>query len=647
MRSVLAASLIVLAAAPACGRKAENQAAAPAPSQAVEPAVIAANQSVAPETEIAPRHDPFTYANYEEVRVNDLNLDLDVIFDENVLDGTATLSFDRLNDDAASLVLDTNDLEIRSVEALSGEAWAPAAFTLGPDDEILGSKLSISIPDDASKVRIRYRTSPGAEGLQWLTAEQTAGKRHPFMYSQNQAINARSMAPVQDTPAVRMTYSATIRTPKDVLAVMSAAQDQGPRDGDYQFSMPQPVPAYLLAIAVGDIEFRPISDTIGVYAEPEIVDAAAREFADTPRMEAATSSLYGPYRWGRYDLLVLPPSFPFGGMENPRLSFMTPTLIAGDKSLVGTVAHELAHSWSGNLVTNATWSDAWLNEGVTSYVENRVMEEIFGKDRAVMEQSLALNDLRKEIAALDRPELSRLQLPGDLDHPDDAFSDVAYVKGQFFLHFLEERFGRKAFDAFLKSWFDSHAFKAATTSDFRAYLLENLLSKQPDATSVAEIDDWLYGEGVPQSVITPVSSAFDKVEEQQAQWMSGAAPATTISAKGWTTQEWLHFINELPDNLAQDRMADLDAAFDLTHSGNAEIAFAWYMKAVKSHYAPAMPAIADFLGRVGRGKFIYPLYEELSKQGERAFAERTFEKSRPVYHPIAARRVEDLLQAQN
>jgi hypothetical protein len=326
---------------------------------------------------------------------------------------------------------------------------------------------------------------------------------------------------------------------------------------------------------------------------------------------------------------------------------VTPTLLAGDKSLVATIAHELAHSWSGNLVTNSTWADAWLNEGVTSYVENRVMEAIFGADRAVMEQSLSLDDLKTEIAGLDRPELSRLQLPADLDHPDDAFSDVAYVKGQFFLHFLEQRYGRETFDSFLRSWFDSHAFKAASTADFREYLLTNLVAKKPDAATVEEIDEWLYGEGLPSTLVTPVSAAFDKVEEKQAEWMSGTAPATTIDAAAWTTQEWLHFINALPDDLSDERMTDLDKAFDFSASQNAEIAFAWYMKAVKTHYAPATPAIEAFLGRVGRGKFLYPLYEELTKNDERAFAERTFEKSRALYHPIAQRRVAEILQAQN
>ncbi len=646
-RSIAAASIALFAvAAGACGRK-DNPAETPAPPEPVAVDVSPAAADSAPAVAIAPARDPFTYSNYDEVAVSDLALDVDVLFERKILDGMATLTIKREKAGASRLVLDTNDLEIKSVEAGDGKTWARTPHTLSPDDPNLGSKLEIDLPADATKVRIAYSTSPGAEGLQWLTPEQTAGKKYPFMYSQNQAINARSMAPVQDTPEVRMTYSAHVRTPPELLAVMSAEQDDGPRDGDYQLSMPQPVPAYLMAIAVGDIAFAPISETIGVYAEPQTVAAAAREFADTPQMEEATEALYGPYRWGRYDLLVLPPSFPFGGMENPRLSFLTPTLLAGDKSLVGVVAHELAHSWSGNLVTNATWSDAWLNEGVTSYVENRVMEAVFGTDRAVMEQALALHDLKTEIAALERPDLSQLQLPSDLDHPDDAFSDVAYIKGQFFLQFLEQRYGRAVFDPFLKSWFDSFAFKAATTSDFRAFLMTHLVANHPDAATVAEIDDWLYGQGVPKTLVEPVSAAFDKVEAEQAAWVSGTAPASTIKTDGWSTQEWLHFINALPDDISADRLKDLDLAFDLTDNPNAEIAFAWYMIAVKANYAPAMTAIDGFLGRVGRGKFLYPLYEELIKTNQRAFAERVFEKSRALYHPITQHRIEEILQAAN
>jgi aminopeptidase N len=639
MRPLLAA-FAVLAFAAACGKsETSKQASAPPPDVAV---TVPVNATTATTTA-----DPFSYANSDEVRVTDLALDVDVRFETKTIDGAAILTFERVKPEAGALVLDTNDLDIRSVEAGDGASWAPTTFALGADDRNLGSKLEITLPAGATKVKIAYSTSPGAEGLQWLDAGQTAGKRQPFMYSQNQAINARSMAPVQDTPAIRMTYSATVRTPKELLAVMSAEQDKGPRDGDYRFSMPQPVPAYLLAIAVGDIDFRPVSETIGVYGEPEIVEAAAREFSDTPKMEAATSALYGPYRWGRYDLLVLPPSFPFGGMENPRLSFLTPTLIAGDKSLVGTVAHELAHSWSGNLVTNATWRDAWLNEGVTSYVENRVMEEIFGVDRAVMELSLSLGDLKAEIAALERPELSQLQLPGDLKHPDDAFSDVAYVKGQFFLRFLEQRFGRAAFDPFLRSWFDAYAFKPATTDNFRDFLMKNLVASKPDAATEEEIDEWLYGQGVPETLVPPVSTAFETVATTLTTWLEGSGPASAISTAGWTTQEWLHFINAIPDDVGASRLKELDFEFDLSTSANAEIAFAWYQKAIKANYAPALPAIESFLMRVGRGKFIYPLYQSLAEHGERARAERVFEKSRALYHPIAQRRIEETLQAAN
>ncbi len=634
-------ALLAVVASTSCGRK-EAQTAPP-----VSPAADAPSAAMPAPASENRRRDPFTYANYDAVRVTDLALDVTVRFAEKVLDGVATLSVERIDPAAAALVLDANDLDIASVEAGDGAAWAPAAFTLGPDDPVLGSRLEIALPEGASKVRIAYRTNPAAEALQWLAPAQTAGKVHPFMYSQNQAINARSMAPVQDTPAVRMTYSAIVRTPTALRAVMSAENDTGPTDGEYRFSMPQPVPAYLLAIAVGDLKFRAISETIGAYAEGSVVEAAAAEFSDTPAMERAAAALYGAYRWGRYDLLILPPSFPFGGMENPRLSFLTPTLLAGDKSLTGVVAHELAHSWSGNLVTNATWSDAWLNEGVTSYVENRIMEEIYGPERAVMEQALSLGDLNVEIAALKKPELSRLRLPMVLDHPDDAFSDVAYAKGQFFMHFLEQRYGRPAFDAFLKSWFETFAFKAATTDDFRLFLKDNLVANNVSAASEAEIDEWLTGTGLPATLVAPAAAAFEKVAAQRDAWIGGTAPATSIAAAKWTTQEWLHFITALPADLSPERLGELDLAFDLTSSQNAEIRFAWLMKGIAARYAPALPASEDFLTRIGRGKFLYPLYEALKKNGELARAERIFETAGPGYHPIAQRRVAEILQAQN
>lgn len=586
--------------------------------------------------------DRFTYANYNDVRVTNADLTFDVNFEDKVIAGVAVLDLQYLNPDAQTLVLDTNDLEIEIVEGRENGTWITLDYALGPDDSVLGSRLDITLTDKPAQVRINYRTSPEAEGLQWLSPAQTAGKEHPFLFSQHQPIFARTMAPLQDTPAVRMTYTARVQTPSALTALMSAEQDEGPRDGDYAFAMPQPIPSYLLAIVVGDLSFKSINDHIGVYAEDYILDAAVAEFEDTPAMEDATTALYGPYRWGRYDLLVLPPSFPFGGMENPRLSFLTPTLIAGDKSLTNVVAHELAHSWSGNLVTNATWSDAWLNEGFTSYVENRVMEALYGEGRAVMERALDLERLRETVEGMDRPALTQLKLPDDLTHPDDAFSQVAYVKGMFFLKFLEGRFGRDAFDPFLAQYFDHFAFQSIITEDFLAYFEDRLWSTNPDAVTKAEIEEWVFGQGLPETIENPISDAFEKVSEQQAQWLAGEVAAGDIETGQWTTHEWLHFINSLPDDLTIEQFAALDEAYSLSDTANAETAFAWYMKAIAGNYEPALAPLDAFLMRVGRGKFIYDLYEALIDADRGEWAAAVYERARPGYHPIAQRRIDDI-----
>ena len=586
--------------------------------------------------------DQFTYANYQEVVVKHAALDLDVNFDRKVLDGAVTLQFERLTAGAQTLTLDTKDLLIKAVSLKTKDGWITAEYTLADADPVLGSAMSIAIGADAEQIRIIYETSPTAEGLQWLTPAQTAGKKKPYLFSQAQAINARTMLPVQDTPAVRMTYEASLRVPDGLLPLMSASQDGQDADGNWTFSMPQPIPSYLIAIAVGDIKFKAINDTIGVYAEQYILDASAEEFAETPLMEVANTELYGPYRWGRYDLIVLPPSFPFGGMENPRLSFMTPTLIAGDKSLTNVVAHELAHSWSGNLVTNSNWRDAWLNEGFTSYVENRVMGELYGEDRAIMEQALGLEDLKRDIAGASRPSLTQLKFTDDLTHPDEAFSQVTYVKGQFFLNFLEDRFGRAAFDPFLKSYFNAYAFDSITTEDFLGFMDANLRAQNPDAVTDAEIKEWVYGQGLPASIRNPQSNAFDKVAAASASWTSGEIGAADLPTADWSTHEWLHFLNGLPE-LTQAQYKALDEAFELTGTQNAETAFAWYMQAIKGGYAPALPALEEFLMSVGRGKFIYRLYGALKDNGQAEMANRVFANAKAGYHPIAQRRISDIL----
>lgn len=583
------------------------------------------------------QRDPHSYADPTQFSTEHLALDLRIDFGKRVLEGVAELRLQRHDVAAQTLVLDTRDLDIVSVEAGRGGRYAKTAWRLATRDPILGSALAISMPANTDRVRVRYTTRPDASGLQWLTPAQTADKKHPFLYSQSQAIHARSWIPLQDTPAVRFTYEARVRTPKSLLAVMSAENDtKAQHNGEYRFRMPQRIPSYLMAIAVGDLEFRAIGPRTGVYAERSVVRAAAKEFEDTERMMERSEAIYGPYRWGRYDILILPPSFPYGGMENPRLTFASPTVIAGDKSLVSLVAHELAHSWSGNLVTNAVWDDFWLNEGFTNHLTFRIMEEIYGADRAAQERALGANDLKDTLA--------KIRVPGDRTlsprlagrDPDDNVGDVPYERGALFLAYLESKFGRAEFDAFLRKWFDSRAFQSARTADFVAFLDAELLSKRPGVVSAAKVREWIYSPQMPADTVWPVSDAFDRVDAQREGWLKGHISTAQLDTKTWSTRQWQYFFDKLPTGLSQEQLIDLDDRFNLTRSRNPVLASRWYRAALANDYSPVYPVIDGYLRRIGRMLLIRPIYQELARTEDgRAFARDIFAETRAGYHPIA------------
>jgi leukotriene-A4 hydrolase len=597
--------------------------------------------------EIDITHDYFSFANTEQFVTEHIKLDLTVDFELKELRGLASLKMRRLDPEATDIILDTRDLHIDGILVTGAEGnGSEAAFEYVQQDPILGQALKITLPQGLDQqqdllVKIHYQTDPGASALQWLPKELTAGGRHPYMFSQSQSIHARSWVPLQDTPSVRITYEATIHTPKKLLAVMSADNDPlTPRSGEYHFNMPQPSPSYLLAIAVGNIYFAPIGEQTGIYAEPEMLDASTFEFASTQQMLDTAESMYGPYQWGRYDLLILPPSFPFGGMENPRLSFITPSVLAGDESLVSLIAHELAHSWSGNLVSNRTWRDVWLNEGITSYLDARLIEVLFGKERADEERVLSYRELLLGLEEVS-PAMQALAPVERVDDPDESQGGVHYQKGQLFLQHMENIFGRETFDQFLAAYFNHFAFQSISSEQFLDYLDQNLLQKHPGKFSRKQAGQWLYQPGLPSDTPIPQSETLDQAARLAGSWAAGEFPASNIPLSNWSPQATIHFINSLPVVLTQAQLSELDDTFGFSQTRNAEIARAWFIQVAARRHRPAYKAMEDHLNRYGRTRLIYPVYLGLAKNGEDALLSRElFESARDQYHPLTVMAIE-------
>lgn len=597
--------------------------------------------------------DVHSYARPEIARVKHVALDLSTDFTTGALSGTAGLDI-TAEPGATEIILDVRNLNIEDVRDASG---GPLQFQTGANDPILGQPLTIRFPPFAAgeqrRIVIRYATRPDAAALQWLTPAQTAGGRRPYMFSQGQAILTRTWIPTQDSPGIRQTWDARIVAPSELKVVMSAegltprGEQAGPGQTAWRFREPNPVPPYLIAIGVGDIEFAAIDERTGVWTEPSMLAAARAEFVSTAEMVDVAEGLYGPYRWGRFDLLVLPPSFPFGGMENPRLTFATPTIIAGDQSLVSLVAHELAHSWSGNLVTNATWADFWLNEGFTVYFENRIMEAVYGRERALMLQSLGWGDLRSTLADLPAAD-TRLKLDLAGRDPDEGLTDVAYEKGAAFLHTIERTVGRERFDAWLKGYFERNAFRPMTTERFLEDIRTHLVTT-PDLERQLMMEAWIYQPGMPSNWVPPVSGAFEPVDAAARAFFADSGPASAIPWTGWSTQERQRFLAWRPEGAAAGadwmtdaQLADLESALNLREEGNSEIVFSWLQIAVQHRYQPAVPTLERFLTTMGRRKFVLPLFTSLWAEGDwgRSIATPLYARARPGYHPVTTNSVD-------
>ena len=584
--------------------------------------------------QVAPiKHDPHSLAHPERIAVTHLSLALGVDFSARTLTGTATLQLARRDRAATQVVLDTDALTIRSVTDCASKQ--PVPYDLAPAVKILGRALTVTLASDC--IVVAYQTAPESRALLWVDPAGTAGKQHPMLFTQSQAIQGRAWIPLQDTPGVRFTYDATITVPRGQWALMSAHNPQTiAADGVFHFTMEHPIPSYLMALAVGDFAFRPIGARTGVYAEPSVVDAAANEFVEVDAMMAAAEELYGPYRWGRYDMLVLPPSFPFGGMENPRLTFLTPTVIAGDRSLVSLIAHELAHSWSGNLVTNATWNDFWLNEGFTTYVERRLMEKLRGKDNADVQWALGTQDLAKALAdyQVTDPKAFLARTAGPDQDPEDAPGDVAYEKGALLLRALELAFGRETFDAFLRRRFDRRAFQSSDTETFEAEATAELFAAHPQPWKLAT---WLHEGGIPTTTPAPTSATVTRIQQ--------LAATVALPPAGWDTIDWVVYLRAIPNTVTAAQLESLDTTYHLS-DGNDEILMHWLPLLVTADVARAAPLVESYLMRIGRRRMVRPVVAALMAKGEtwRALARSSFAKAKAGYHPLTREMVEEMVK---
>lgn len=584
-------------------------------------------------------NDTHSYAKPNEAVAKHLDLDITVDFEQKNIKGTATYTIEQ--QEANAIVFDAKNLKIHSV-TVDG---TKGTFTLGTHDEVLGQSLEIPITKDTKQVAITYETTDKTEALQFLNPQQTADKTHPFLLTQGQAILTRTWIPIQDSPQLRLTYNAKVKVPEDLMAIMSAENPkQKSQDGTYNFTMKQPISPYLIALAVGDLVYKEISPRTGVYAEKSMIDKVHYEFADMEKMVVAAENLYGTYAWDQFDVVVLPPSFPFGGMENPRLTFATPTVIAGDRSLTSLVAHELAHSWSGNLVTNATWNDFWLNEGFTVYFEMRIMEALYGKEYANMLASIGRQDLAEEIAGFkDTPEATHLKLDLKGKNPDDGMNSIAYDKGYLFLRTIEETVGREKMDAFLKGYFTKHAFSTMTTEKFISYLKKELLTEK---NATFNIDEWVYNPGVPANAATIVSDKFQKVEEAITAWEAGKITEKDLRAYDWNIQQKIHFIRNIPTTISLEKFTDLDTACNFSSATNSYIAMVWFEQAILHDYHgnEVDRQIENFLMTVGRRWYVSTLYKAFKKAGKLETGRAIYKNARANYHSVTANTIDDILE---
>ncbi|XP_026762951.2 leukotriene A-4 hydrolase isoform X3 [Galleria mellonella] len=589
--------------------------------------------------------DPSSFSQPDLAVMKHVSLVLNVDFEKKVLDGTAVINFEILQD-IGELILDVRNLTIEKIELEDG---TPLKYKV--DDEVpnFGSKLTITLSKPATtgdklKIRIKYITAPTASALQWLEPSQTSGKKYPYLFSQCQPIHARSILPCQDTPAVKFTYDAEVTAPEEFTVLMSALRGEA-KNNKTSFRQPVPIPAYLLALAVGVLEYRTLGPRSLVWSEKEEIERSAWEFAETEKYLQAAEKLCGKYEWSQYDLLVLPPSFPYGGMENPCLTFVTPTLLAGDRSQADVIVHEIMHSWTGNLVTNRNFEHFWLNEGFTVFLERKVAASLIAdteearrsRDFHSLLGLQELNETVKEELGVTN-QLTKLVVDLKAVHPDDAFSTVPYEKGSLFLRYLEDLVGGpEVFDDFLRSYLNNFQKKSLDTDQFKAYLLNYF--KDNEILKTVDWNAWLYTSGMP-----PVIPNYDRSMTKAVTTLLSTINNDSVTlnyndVKSFTPHQIINLLQALIDQspLSIERLRSLGEEYKIDSSKNTEIVYRWLRLCIRSRDLTKLNDAFDFVNRQGRMKYVRPIYRDLyAWEDVRERAIENFLKNEPYMMHVSA-----------
>ncbi|XP_065066846.1 leukotriene A-4 hydrolase-like [Rhopilema esculentum] len=604
---------------------------------------------------MAERVDPCSLSNPESFLCKHISWQIDVDFPGKVLRCTANLKVECVKTGSDTLILDTNGFIIHNV--CLEETGKDLLYIIENETEPFGKPLEIKIPEDCRKtpglifhVKIVYETTSESSAIDWLEPEQTSGKQHPFLFTQCQAIHARSIIPCQDTPAVKFTYDAEVTVPSELTALMSAIKDCNEiienDSRKCRFHQKTAIPSYLLALVAGSLEGRDVGPRSKVWAEKDLIEKCAYEFAELESMVCAAESICGPYVWGRYDLLVLPPSFPYGGMENPCLTFVTPTLLAGDRSLTGVAAHEIAHSWTGNLVTNKTWEHFWLNEGFTRFVESKIIGKLRGEKSRNLQ---AIGGWKALIDSIDKFGANNplTALVPDLEgiDPDEAFSSVPYEKGFAFLYYLEHLSGGPdVFNEFLRSYIDHFKYQSITTDEFQSYLFSFFKSKgKDDLFSGVDWKLWFHNPGMPPLDVSKLydTTAIDRCNELANRWLQTKTfeEFSSDDLQEFCSNQIIEFLSKLllEENISKETLKAMNSKYNLTSLENNEIKFRWLRLCVRAELEEMYPQVVKFITQQGRMKYIRPIYSEMyKKETSRGLAIETFQDNMSRYHTIAA-----------